>query len=73
MKNLKRFNFGVVLIYVFLISTVALIAILVFNLMPERSNTVIKIWLVELFLVMGYCLFFYDAGQARKGVKRRTL
>jgi hypothetical protein len=73
MKNLKKFNFGMVLMYVFLISTVAFIAILAFNLMPERNHTAFRIWLVELFLVIGYCLFFYDARQSRKGVDRKSL
>ena len=70
MKNLKKSDVGMVLMYVFVISTVALIAILLLKLMPERINTVINIWLVELFLAMGYCLFFYDAKQARKGSRK---
>jgi hypothetical protein len=70
MKNLKKSNFGMVLMYVFLISTVALIAILLLKLMPERINTVINIWLVELFLLIGYCLFFYDARPVRKSGRK---
>lgn len=69
MKTLKKFSLGLVLLYVFLISTVALIVILLLRLMPEQSKTVIDIWLVELFLLIGYCLFFYDAGKARKSRK----
>lgn len=73
MKNLKKLSFGIVLIYVFLISTIALIVILLFKLMPEQSKIAFDIWLVELFLAMGYCLFFYDARKARKGGKKNIL
>lgn len=70
MKTLKKSNFGMVLMYVFSVSTVVLIVLLLLKLMPERINTVINIWLVELFIVIGYCLFFYDARQARKGSRK---
>jgi hypothetical protein len=69
MKNLKKLSLGLILLYVFLISTVALIIILLLRLMPEQSKTIIDIWLVELFLLIGYCLFFYDARRARKSRK----
>jgi UDP-N-acetylmuramyl pentapeptide phosphotransferase/UDP-N-acetylglucosamine-1-phosphate transferase len=70
MKNLKKLSLGLILLYVFLISTVALIIILLLRLMPEQSKTIIDIWLVELCLLIGYCLFFYDARrQARKSRK----
>ena len=70
MKNLKKSNFGTVLMYVFSVSTVVLMVLLALKLVPERINTIINIWLVELFLVIGYCLFFYDARQARKGGRK---
>ena len=70
MKNLRKSNFGMVLMYVFSGSTVILMVILALKLMPEWINTAINIWLVELFLVIGYCLFFYDARQERKGSRK---
>jgi hypothetical protein len=70
MKNLRKSNFGMVLMYVFSVSTVVLMVLLALKLMPDRINTVINIWLVELFLVIGYCLFFYDARQVRKGGRK---
>lgn len=59
-----------ILLYGFLISTIALIVILLFRLMPDNNKVVVNIWTGELFLVICYCLFFYDAGKARKSGKK---
>jgi hypothetical protein len=71
MKNSKKISLGIILLYFFLLSTVALIVILLFRLMPEYSKTVINIWIAEFLLAIGYCLFFYDASKARKNDRRR--
>jgi hypothetical protein len=70
MKTIKKFSPGLILIYIFLISTVAMIVILLGRfLTDESSKVIIHIWLGELFLVIIYCLVFYDSGQARKSGK----
>jgi hypothetical protein len=71
MKNLKKISMGLVLLNIFIISTVALLVIILCKLLPQESSRVIvNIWLVELFLVAGYCLLFYDARRAKKPGKR---
>jgi len=44
--------------------------ILLFRLIPDNNKVVVNIWTGELFLVICYCLFFYDAGKARKSGKK---
>lgn len=67
MGNFKKISFGLVLLNVFLISTVVLLVILLCKLMPQESTRlIINIWLVELFLLIGYCLIFYDARRTKK-------
>jgi hypothetical protein len=67
MKNLKKISMGLVLLNIFLISTVTLLIILLCKILPQESSRLfVNIWLVELFLVIGYCLLFYDARRAKK-------
>lgn len=70
MKDSKKFNLGIILLYVFLLSTVALLVILLLRLMPDGGKVAINIWIIELFVLIGYCLFFYDASKARKNNKK---
>jgi|WetSurSiteA1Bulk_404760.scaffolds.fasta_scaffold00015_10 hypothetical protein len=71
MKNSKKISLGIILLYFFLLSTVALIVILLFRLMPENSKIVVNIWIAEFLLSIGYCLFFYDASKVKKNDRKR--
>jgi hypothetical protein len=70
MKNSKRLSPGVILLNIFLISTIALMVILLFRLIPDGSRTIVNIWIGELILVVVYCLFFYDSGKIKKNRRK---
>lgn len=70
MKNFKGLNLGMVLLNIFLLSTIALIVILLFRIMPESNRILVNIWIAELLLFVFYCLFFYDAGKIKKSGRK---
>jgi hypothetical protein len=73
MVNFKKISIGLVLLNIFLISTVALFIILLCKLLPqEGTRLIINIWLVELFLAIGYCLIFYDARRTKKAGNKKV-
>jgi hypothetical protein len=67
MKNSRRISMGLVLLNIFLVSTVVLIIILLCKILPqEKTGLLVNIWLAEMFILIVYCLLFYDAGKGHK-------
>lgn len=61
MKNYKKSDTGMVILSVFIISTVILLIINFYNLVPSFARLVIAyIWLAEFLVLIGYVCFFHN-------------
>jgi hypothetical protein len=64
MKSYKKNDTGVIMLSVFLVSTVILLIINFFNLTPLFARMVIVyIWLTEFFVLVGYVCLFHNIRQ----------
>jgi hypothetical protein len=64
MKNYKKSDTGVILLSVFLLSTIILLIINFFNLVPGITRMVIVyIWLAEFLFLTGYVCLFHNLRQ----------
>ncbi len=71
MKTRRNFDTGLILLSIFLISTLILIVTNSFKLVSDSTIFfIVNIWEVELGMVIGYGIIFYDAKQSIKN--RRT-
>ena len=64
MKTYKKPDAGIILLIVFIVSTVILLIINFFNLAPDYTRLVIVyIWLTELLFLIGYVCLFHNIKQ----------
>jgi hypothetical protein len=64
MRNYKKSDKGVILLSVFILSTIILLIINIFNLVPDFTRMVIVyIWLAEFLFLTGYVCLFHNIRQ----------
>jgi len=64
MKIYKKSDTGIILLSLFLLSTVILLIINFFNLVPDNARMIIVyIWLAEFVFLIGYVCLFHNIRQ----------